>query len=195
MVKGGKRYPSVNNDGKWFAHEVLSKSETRTRELSTSTGMMLSQVKTSLPQDLNFERYPKRRTEQNTRVYPYSEHDNKHAFADNVCVFTQGVGRRKCAGDRRQHNSHFCLCHDAEGAAEAAGGLRAASRSDVKVKQAAEVGAGARRFPRNHKQKAAQAALAQAGQQFMWFGRHDCEPSKDALQVLAATSSSASRTR
>ncbi|XP_026211804.1 testis-expressed protein 36 isoform X2 [Anabas testudineus] len=186
MVKGGKRYSSMNNDGKWFAHEVLPENETRTREMCTSTEIMLTQINSSLPQALNFERYPKRKTEQ-TRTYLSSDLDNKYALKEDIAVFTCGVGRKKCLDDRRQHNSHFCLCHDgADGTTEESKGNFTAYQTDFKVKQAVHVPASTRRFPRNHKQKSAEAALAQTGEQFMWFGRHDSALS-ETLQVLAAT--------
>ncbi|XP_044070576.1 testis-expressed protein 36 [Siniperca chuatsi] len=191
MVKGGKRYSSMSNDGKWFAHPVLPGNETRNRETCTSTGIMLTQVKPSLPQALYFERYPKWKTQQESRQYPFSDHDNKHAFKDNISVFTHGVGRRKCLDDHRQHNSHFCLCHDgADSSTEKTGGSIKVYQTDFMVKQAVNVPTSTRRFPRNHKQKSAEAALAQAGEPFMWFGRHDSDLS-ETLQVLAATNYSA----
>ncbi|KAK0137102.1 Testis-expressed protein 36 [Merluccius polli] len=45
---------------------------------------------------------------------PFSTHDNRHALRDSICVFSQGLGRKKCADDLSQHSSHFCLCHDAD---------------------------------------------------------------------------------
>ncbi|XP_042290026.1 testis-expressed protein 36 [Thunnus albacares] len=192
MVKGGKRYFSMSNDCKWFAHPDLPRNETRNRETCTSTGLMLTQVKSSLPQALNFERYPKWKTQQKSREYPFSDHDNKRAFKDNITVFTQGVGRRKCLDDYRQHNSHFCLCHDgADGSAEDTRTDLAAYRTDFMVEQAVNVPTNTRRFPRNHKRKSEEAALAQAGEQFMWFGRHDSHLS-ETLEVLAATNCPAS---
>ncbi|XP_045927055.1 testis-expressed protein 36 [Micropterus dolomieu] len=183
MVKGGKRYSSMSNDGKWFAHPVLPENETRNRETCTSTGIMLTQVKPSLPQAFNFKRYPKWKTQQEPREYPFSDHDNKYALKDNISIFTHGVGRRKCLEDHRQHNTHFCLCHDAaDSSTEEIGGN--IYHTDFVVKQAVNVPTSTRRFPRNHKQKSAEAALAQAGEPFMWFGRHDSDPSEN-LQGLA----------
>ncbi|KAI3363310.1 hypothetical protein L3Q82_011929 [Scortum barcoo] len=188
MVKGGKRYSSMSNDGKWFAHLVSPKNETRNRETCTSTGIMLTQVNSSLPQALNFERYPKWKTRQESREYPLSDHDNKHALKDNISVFTrdgtiflayclgilQGVGRRKCLDYERQHSSHFCLCHDgAYSSTEGMWGNVTAYQTDFTVKQPVNGPTSTRRFPHNHKQKSAEAALALAGEQFMWFGRHD----------------------
>ncbi|XP_018552398.1 testis-expressed protein 36 [Lates calcarifer] len=192
MVKGGKRYSSMSNDGKWFAHSLLPENETGNRGTCTSTGIMLTQVKSALPQALNFERYPKWKTQQKSMEYPFSDHDNKHSLKDNIIVFTHGVGRRKCHDDRRQHNSHFCLCHDgADGGTAETGGNFTAYQTEFMVKEAVNVPAGTRRFPRNHKQKSAEAALAQAGEQFMWFGRHDSQHLPETLQVLAATNCSA----
>ncbi|XP_076599517.1 testis-expressed protein 36 [Chaetodon auriga] len=174
MVKGGKRYSSMSNDGKWFAHQVLPENETRNRETSTSTGIMLTQVQSALPQALNFKRYPKWKTQQESREYPLSDHDNKHALKDHISVFADGVGRRKSLDDRRQQISHFCLCHDgAYNSAEGTGGNTTVYQTDFMVKQAVNCPTSTRRFPRNHKQKSAEAALASAGEQFMWFGRHD----------------------
>ncbi|XP_053188576.1 testis-expressed protein 36 [Scomber japonicus] len=197
MIKGGKRYFSKSNDGKWvisfqFAHPDVPKNETRNRETYTSTGLMLTQVKSSLPQALNFERYPKWKTQQKSREYPFSDHDNKRAFKDNVIVFAEDVGRRKVLDDNRQHNSHFCLCHDgAYSRTEDTSTDLMAYRTDLMVEQAVNVPTINRRFPRNHKKKSEEAALAQAGEQFMWFGRHDSDFT-ETLQVLAATNCPAS---
>ncbi|XP_029305915.1 testis-expressed protein 36 [Cottoperca gobio] len=187
MVKGGKRYSSMSNDGKWFAHPVLPENETRSREACTSTGIV-TPVKSSVPQALNLERYPKWKTQQKSREYPFSCHDNKHALKDNITVFTQGVGRKKCLDEHRLHNSHFCMCHD--GAYSSPEGNVSVHQTDFTIKPVVNVPTSTRRFPRNHKQKAAEAALAQAGENFMWFGRHDSNAS-ETLQVLAATNCSA----
>ncbi|XP_049456631.1 testis-expressed protein 36 [Epinephelus fuscoguttatus] len=194
MVKGGKRYSSMSNDGKWFAHPVSPENEMRSREACTSTGIMLTQVNSSLPQALNLQRYPKLKTQQISREYPLSYHDNKLSLKDNITVFSHGVGRRKCLDHRQQNISHFCLCHDgAHSSPEETGGNVTVHQSDFTVKQAANVPASTRqflRFPRNHKLKSEEAALAQAGEQVMWFGRHDSDLS-EPLSVLAATNCSA----
>nr|XP_019950918.1 PREDICTED: testis-expressed sequence 36 protein [Paralichthys olivaceus] len=191
MVKGGKQYSSMSNDGKWFAHSVLPETERRDHETCTSTGIMLSQVKSSLPQVSSFKHYPKWKSQhQGSREYPLSDHDNKHSLKDDIAVFTCGVGRRKGPNDRREHNSHFCLFPDGPdiGTSETGGNL-SAYQTDFNVKQTADIPAGYRRFPRNHKQKAAEAASAQAGENFMWFGRHDLV---ETPLKQAATNSSAS---
>ncbi|XP_029963102.1 testis-expressed protein 36 [Salarias fasciatus] len=186
MVKGGKRYSSMGNDGKWFAHSVLKENETKTRETSTSTGIMLTQIESSLPQALCFQRYPKRKTEQKTREYRFSDHDNKYSFKDNISVFSHGVGRRKCLDDRRQQNSHFCLCHrGADSNADDARPSLSAYQADFKAKASVDLPTGARRFTHNHRQKSAEAALARAGEQFFWFGRDD-SALQETLEVLAA---------
>lgn len=96
-----------------------------------------------------------------------------------VGIFFQGVGRRKCLDDHRQHKSHFCLCHDgAVGSAEDAAGNIVVYQTNSVAKQAVDCPASTRRFPRNHQQKSAEAALAQAGERFMWFGRHDSDLSE-----------------
>uniref|UniRef100_A0A3Q3JYH7 Domain of unknown function with conserved HDNR motif domain-containing protein n=2 Tax=Monopterus albus TaxID=43700 RepID=A0A3Q3JYH7_MONAL len=125
-----------------------------------------------------------------SREYPLSVHDNKHALKD-ISVFTHGVGRRKCLDDHRQHNSHFCLCHDgANNSTEETGGNLTAYQADFIVKHAVNVPTSTRLFPRNHKQKSEEAALAQAGEQFMWFGRHDSD-SSETTEMLAAANRSA----
>ncbi|XP_054456719.1 testis-expressed protein 36 [Anoplopoma fimbria] len=190
MVKGGKRYSSMSNDGKWFAHPVSPENEMRTRELCTSTGIMLTQVQSSLPHALNIERYPKWKTQQKSREYPFSDHDNKLALKDNISVFTHGVGRKKCLDDYIQQNSHFCLCHD--GAYGSPDGNITVHQTDFTMKQAVNVPTNTRRFPRNHKLKSAEAALSQAGEKFLWFGQLNSKHS-DTLQVLAATNCSPSK--
>ncbi|XP_071388789.1 testis-expressed protein 36 [Centroberyx affinis] len=191
MVKGGKRYSSMSNDAKWFAHTGLPENDTRNREARTSTGTMLTQIQSSLPQALNFERYPKWKTQQKSREYPFSAHHNRRALQDSITVFTHGVGRRKCLDDHRQHDSHFCLCHD--GAGGGSGGTRGnftASQTECVDRQGVEVAASASRFPHNHQQRSAEAAAAQAEGTFMWFGRHDSDLS-EPLGLLAATNCSA----
>ncbi|XP_020494811.1 testis-expressed protein 36 [Labrus bergylta] len=176
MVKGGKRYSSMSNDGKWFAHPALPESGPENRETCTSTGIMLSQVKSALPQALNLERFPKWKTQQDLREFPHSDHDNKHALKDDISVFNQGVGRRKCPYNERQYNSHFCLCHDGgdRSTEETWRNTNTVYKTDFLLEQADNGPTTYRRFPRNHKQK----SLAQAGEQYMWFGRHDCRPTE-----------------
>lgn len=97
------------------------------------------------------------------------------SFPYYICIL-QGVGRRKCLDDHRQHNSHFCLCHNgADSSTEETRGNITAYQTDFMAKQPVNGPTSTRRFPRNHKQKSAEAALAQAGEQFMWFGRHDSD--------------------
>lgn len=108
-----------------------------------------------------------------------------HIFC--MSVHFQGVGRRKCLDEQR--NSH--LCHDgASGIPGGTGKNLTIHQTDFTTKQAANVPTGTRRFPSSHKQKSAAAALSQAGETFLWFGRLDSDHS-DTLQVLAATNCSA----
>ncbi|XP_029927067.1 testis-expressed protein 36 [Myripristis murdjan] len=166
MVKGGKQYSSVSNDGKWvrkfqFAHTGSPEDNAGNRETSTSTGTMLTQIESSLPQALNFKRYPKWKSQQKSREYPLSAHDNRRALQDSIAIFTHGVGRRKCLDDRRQHNSHFCLCHDEAGSGTGeAGGNVTAYQTDYVAKQGVDVATGNKRFPHNHQQRSAAAARA-----------------------------------
>ena len=103
----------------------------------------------------------------------------------------QGVGRRKCFGDQHQQISHFCLCQDgAYSSPEKTGGNITVHQTDIMGKQAVNVPTSTEQFPCNHQQKSAEAASAQAGQPFMWFGRLDSNHS-ETLQVLAATNCSA----
>ncbi|XP_075894488.1 testis-expressed protein 36 isoform X2 [Nelusetta ayraudi] len=148
-------------------------AETRNRDTCTSTGTMLTQVQSSLPEAFNFRRYPKYRTQPESREFPFSKHDNKQALMD-VTIFGSGVGRRRSQNLRRQHSSHFCLCHEeASSGSTVSSGDVSAYKADFTVKQATDnVPGSGRRFPRNHRQKSADAASAQT-EQFMWFGRHD----------------------
>lgn len=97
-------------------------------------------------------------------------------LSECVCVFcfSQGVGRRRSQNLRRQHSSHFCLCHEeASSGSTVSSGDVSAYKADFTIKQATDnVPGSGRRFPRNHRQKSADAASAQT-EQFMWFGRHD----------------------
>ncbi|XP_074532503.1 testis-expressed protein 36 [Halichoeres trimaculatus] len=190
MVKGGKR-SSTSNDGKWFAHSALPENVPQNRETCTSTGIMLSQVKSALPQAFNLERFPKWKTQQESRAFPHSDHDNKLALKDNICVFSKGVGRRKCPDDRKETNSHFCLCHDvSDSSTKDTKKSTTIYKTDFMEKQGDHGPTRYKRFPKNHKQKSAEAALAQAEEPYMWFGRHD-SCSSETLQVLGETNCSA----
>ncbi|KAL6102000.1 tex36 [Pungitius sinensis] len=188
MVKGGKRYSSMSNDGKWFAHPVSPENETWSREISTSTGFMLTQVQSSLPQALDTVRFPKWNTQQIPREHPFSHHDNKQALRDHISVFAQGVGRRKFLHHR---SDPHLLCHDgADGGPDATGRSATVHRADFTAKQAVGVPTGNRRFPRDHKQRSAEAAPSHGGGTFLWFGRLDSKRS-ETLQVQAAAAAAA----
>lgn len=95
----------------------------------------------------------------------------------------QGVGLRKSLNDPRQQRSHFCLSHDgAYSSSEETEGNKSVQQTDFTVKQAVNVPSSTRRFPHNHKQRAAEAAL----EDVMWFGRHDLNVS----EVLSASAGS-----
>ncbi|CAJ1067233.1 testis-expressed protein 36 [Xyrichtys novacula] len=176
----------MSNGGKWFAHPALPENAPKNRETSTSTGIMLSQVKSSLPQALYSERYPKRKSQQESREFPYSDHDNKHSLNDSISVFAQGVGRRKDSDDCRQTKSHFCLCHDGSTLTESNITIY---KMDFMEKQSDVSATSKRRFPKNYKQRSVEAALAQTGNPFMWFGRYD-PGAPETLQVLGETNHS-----
>ncbi|XP_051936866.1 testis-expressed protein 36 isoform X2 [Hippocampus zosterae] len=130
MVKGGKRYSPMSNDGNWFPHPDAAPSEGRNRELSTSTGRMLTQIPAQLPQAFDFERFTK------TRPGP-------------------GAGRKKCPKEINQHKSHFCLCQHGippTTVRNSVYGADFASQPTVEPTRA-------RRFARDHKRKCAQAPL------------------------------------
>ncbi|XP_053489675.1 testis-expressed protein 36 isoform X1 [Ictalurus furcatus] len=194
MPKGGKRYANMDQDGKWFAHVVSQQCEV-TREACTTTGEMLSQP---IPQHMQGqERYTKTciNHEKKTmgRSYPFSEHDNQGSLQDNIDTYGQGLGRKKCLDDRRQHNSHFCLCHDSSVSAAWLGSRdHSAYQTDFLPKQNTESTEDTqhiRRFPRNHLKRSNEAAVAQAEEGYMWFGRHDLNH-RTPLHVLAATNHS-----
>lgn len=109
--------------------------------------------------------------------------DRKSPQNECVRVFclSQGVGRRRSQDLRRQHSSHFCLCHEeAGGGSTVSSGDVSVYKADFTVKQATDnVPGSGRRFPRNHRQKSAEAASAQT-EQFMWFGRHDSSEQRSA---------------
>uniref|UniRef100_A0A3B4YX90 Testis expressed 36 n=1 Tax=Stegastes partitus TaxID=144197 RepID=A0A3B4YX90_9TELE len=158
MVKGGKRYSSMSNDGKWVRNSSL-------HYLSCNYECLDAVAL------------------QTSREYPFSAHDNKHALKDDISG--AGLGLRKCLDDRSQHISHFCLCHVRANSSTEDRNL-SVYRADFTGKAAVNVPTRARRFPRNHNQKSAEAALAQPGGQFMWFGQVDSDPS-ETLKVLAAS--------
>ncbi|XP_076834305.1 testis-expressed protein 36 isoform X2 [Brachyhypopomus gauderio] len=143
------------------------------------------------------ERYPKTfiNPEKKTmgRNYQFSEHDNRATLQDNIDIYNAyGLGRKKCVGDRRQHNSHFCLSHDdSMGSVDQGTRVHTVYQGDFLPSKRAEscVSTSTRRFPRSHLQRSHQAAAAQAGERFMWFGRHDLDH-HIPLNVLAAANHS-----
>ncbi|KAI5616672.1 testis-expressed protein 36, partial [Silurus asotus] len=170
-----------------FAHDGSQQSEL-TRETCTTTGAMLSQA---IPQHLQGQkRYPKTLPKHEKNLvegrYTYSKHDNRAALEDNIETYDHGLGRKKCLDDRRQHNSHFCFCHD-NNPGEVQFGKHSLYQTDFLPQQSTESTEGTqnrRRFPRNHLEQSRQAAMAQDEEQFMWFGRHDLNQ-RTPLSVLA----------
>ncbi|XP_062863632.1 testis-expressed protein 36 isoform X2 [Trichomycterus rosablanca] len=152
----------------------------RTREACTSTGAMLAQ---SAPQHtLQGERYPKVfiNPEQKNmgRSYTFSVHNNRATLQDDIDAYTNSLGRRKCLDDRRQHNSHFVLCHDDNmSAVEMRRMNHSAHQTDhtPKLNTESTSGTHSRRFPKNHKERSQQAAFDHTGECFMWFGRNNLD--------------------
>ncbi|XP_016129575.1 testis-expressed sequence 36 protein-like [Sinocyclocheilus grahami] len=191
MSNGGKRYfNKKNKSGNWLIHTVVSQTG-QTGDLCTSTGSMLAH---GVPQALTQaeERYPKIfiNPEKKTmgREYPLSAHDNRTALQHSVDVYDQGFGRKKCFDERRQHNSHFYLCHydEALRPLSTAKWDHSAYRTDFLPKQETEGREDTlrRRFPRDHSARSEMNATAQAEECFMWFGRDDCNQNTP-LSVLA----------
>ncbi|KAI7804957.1 testis-expressed protein 36 [Triplophysa rosa] len=190
MSQGGKRYFNKNkNSGNWFMHIGTPQTE-QTRELCTSTGSMLAH---GVPQPLiqGEKRYPKIfiNLEKKTigRDFTFSAHDNRAALQDAIDVYDQGFGRKKCLDERRQHNSHFCLCHhDTPLGSEKRD--HSAYQTDFLPKQETEATGATitRRFPRNHSARSQINAQAQAGECFMWFGKHNSKETI-SLSVLATS--------
>ncbi|KAL6477752.1 hypothetical protein MHYP_G00135870 [Metynnis hypsauchen] len=188
MTKGGKRYANMEKDGIWFAHVDVEQSE-KTREACTSTGSMLAQgVHQPIPLR---ERYSKMNLEKKAmgRSYPFSEHNNRATLQNTIETYDHGLGRKKCPNDRSQHNSHFCLCHD--GNMSAVGlerEVHSAYQTDFVPNQGTESreNTNTRRFPKSHLERSHQAATIQAGECYVWFGRHDLDH-HIPLNVLAAS--------
>ncbi|XP_077469075.1 testis-expressed protein 36 [Stigmatopora argus] len=177
MVKGGKRYSPTCFDGNWFPHPDPPPNEGRNREASTSTGRMLTQVPPHLPQAYDFDRFTKTRPEQKSRAYSASQCNNKLSFKDNIVVFDEGAGRRKCKEEINQHRSHLCLCqHDVKCSTEKNSVYGADFTTQPRVEPTEE-----RRFPRDHQKKSAVAPLD--GGDFMWFGQASNDD-YDSLEVL-----------
>ncbi|KAM4600035.1 testis-expressed protein 36 [Fundulus diaphanus] len=190
MIKGGKRYFAVGNDGKWFVHPDCSESQSRSREACTTSGAMLSEVKTLSPEDLHLERYPKWKVQQQSRKYPVSCHDNKFASKSDISVFSNGVGRRKFPDDLSQSKSHFHLCHDsAENHTEGPRGSFSTYQTDFTSVEAINVPNWTRRFPHNHKLRSTEAVVRQAEEQFIWSGQ-DKSNIPESMEVLAAANRS-----
>ncbi|XP_063047671.1 testis-expressed protein 36 [Engraulis encrasicolus] len=122
--------------------------------------------------------------------YPYSAHDNRSSLLHSIHQFDGGLGRKKCVDDRRQHNSHFCLCH--EEAPSVSPTPISTYQIDFLSKQEVEA-TSSRRFPRNHQEQSKMAAAESP----LWFARHDDTHTRTPLHVLAAVNdpSSATHTR
>ncbi|XP_052000949.1 testis-expressed protein 36 [Xyrauchen texanus] len=186
MDKQGKKYFNKNISGNWFMHTGMPQTEPR-RELCTSTGSMLAH---GVPKNLTegIKRYPKifNTPEKKTmgREYPFSVHDNRTALQNTIHAYEQGVGRKKCLDERRQHNSHYCLCHR-NTLVESGKWDHSAYDIDFLSKQETEcTDVLKRRFPRNHSSRSQINAAAHTGECFMWFGRADSNQ-HTPLSVLA----------
>uniref|UniRef100_A0A673LZ09 Testis expressed 36 n=1 Tax=Sinocyclocheilus rhinocerous TaxID=307959 RepID=A0A673LZ09_9TELE len=127
------------------------------------------------------------------REYPQSAHDNRTDLQHSVDVYDQGFGRKKCFDERRQHNSHFYLCHydEALSPLSTAKWDHSAYRTDFLPKQETEGREDTlrRRFPRDHSARSQMNATAQAGECFMWFGMDDSNQNTP-LSVLAVSNTS-----
>uniref|UniRef100_A0A1A8L6D7 Domain of unknown function with conserved HDNR motif domain-containing protein n=1 Tax=Nothobranchius pienaari TaxID=704102 RepID=A0A1A8L6D7_9TELE len=187
-----KRHFSVSSGGKWFAHADVSESEARGRETCTTTGFMLSQLGTS-PQGLSLERFPKWKTHQKPREFPHSRHDNKHALKDNITIFSDVWSIKtildNCSDPCFVYSDLYLLCWFTSGGAETQVS-HSIYQTDFMSTEVSDVPERSRRFPRNHKQKSAEAAKARAGEQFMWFEQHNVH-CPDSLEMLASARRSA----
>ncbi|XP_062376409.1 testis-expressed protein 36 [Sardina pilchardus] len=116
--------------------------------------------------------------------FPFSAHDNRSSLLTSIHVFDGGLGRKKCVDDRRQHNSHFCLCHTNVPGPPA----EACSTYQTNFLSKQEVEATrSRRFPRSHRERSSVASnQLQQQDPFLWFGRHDAPHTRMPLHVLAA---------
>ncbi|PWA25610.1 testis-expressed protein 36 [Gambusia affinis] len=185
MVKGGKRYHGMEKDGLWFAHPHSSKLTSR--EVCTTTGAMLSEAKTLLPQEWHVKRYPKWKIDQRSREdYPLSRHDNKNTLKSSISIFSNGVGRRKYPDDYIQTTTHISLAH--ESAKEPASSFFT-SQPDFTSVEVISVPTKSRRFPRNHKLRS-EGAFDETREQLLWFGQ-DKFHVPVSLDVLATANRSA----
>uniref|UniRef100_A0AAV2JIU3 Domain of unknown function with conserved HDNR motif domain-containing protein n=1 Tax=Knipowitschia caucasica TaxID=637954 RepID=A0AAV2JIU3_KNICA len=165
MTKGRQFSPN-SRGGKWFAHPGSAGSEVGSRETCTSTGFMLTQVKSTVPPALRTEHYPKWKSQQQSREYPCSNHDNKYALKNSVFFCSEVRVHRKHFEDNQQ-KSHFSLDHD--NTQPKAGEDISIFKSDYVEKQVHKTPANTR-FPHNHQERSRRAAQDQAPD-FMWFGR------------------------
>ncbi|KAL2083122.1 hypothetical protein ACEWY4_020895 [Coilia grayii] len=123
--------------------------------------------------------------------FPYSAHDNRSSLLHSIHLFDGGLGRKKCVDGRRQHNSHFCLCH----VGLPASGARSSStyQSDFLPREEVEV-TQSRRFPRSHRERSNMAVAEPKNQERpLWFGRHDDTHTRTPLHVLAAVTNCSAR--
>ncbi|XP_032408586.1 testis-expressed protein 36 [Xiphophorus hellerii] len=177
MVKGGKRYYGMEKDGQWFVHPHGSKLTSR--EACTTTGAMLNEAKTLLPEDRHVKRYPKWKIDQRSREdYPLSCHDNKNTLKSSISIFSNGVGRRKYPDDHMQTTTQISLAHES---AEEPTSRFFAIQPDFTSVEVLSVPTKNRRFPRNHKLRS-ERAFDETREQLMWFGQVP-----DSLDVLATS--------
>ncbi|XP_038141329.1 testis-expressed protein 36-like [Cyprinodon tularosa] len=104
MIRGRKHFSPSCNGVKWFPHPDCSESELKSRETSTTTGAMLKEVKSWSSEDYNFEHYPLYKVHlKQSREFPFSHHDNKIAFKNDILVFQPDEGRKQF---KRFPNNH-----------------------------------------------------------------------------------------
>lgn len=111
MPKGRGFAPPIDHDGNWFQHRGLPPESRRTREVTTSTGIMLK-----APFDPSDSSYPPKPPSayhhkdavnfQKTNAF--SAHDNRNSFQNHGVYFGDGsgtrtLGKRLTAPTQRQH--------------------------------------------------------------------------------------------
>ncbi|KAJ8013963.1 hypothetical protein DPEC_G00035310 [Dallia pectoralis] len=115
--------------------------------------------------------------------------------SSNSLLYVCNIGHRKCLDERGQAAELSLEPESSWGSGCAIGktrGVSSAYQTDYRDHPNTE-GTTSRRFPRNHLERSTVADAPQAGEHFIWFGRHD--KGRPVPLVLAATNCSSSSKR
>ncbi|KAM6416106.1 testis-expressed protein 36 [Rhynochetos jubatus] len=156
MPKGRSSQPSEQRSGAWFAHGVCQSQP------ESTTSSTLQQVQNSGSAQCLGDNLPQAYRAREQRAvnnnFPFSSHDNRHTLQNVGEYFDFGLGRRKVAPGKRQHNSEnfFLWAHESVPSKE--DGLTVYQTSFVKDQNTESPFC--RRYPKHHVEKRCAGKLA-----------------------------------